>query len=321
MTELTKPNILLYHGGCPDGVFGAYACYLKYGTDSDIQYIPLSYNHRNHEKSINDLIELCTEKNVVMVDFSVSHETTMNLIEKCKSFIVLDHHVTAAEDLKNIPDKNKIFDMERSGATLSYNYFFPDQDVPMIFKYVEDRDIWRWTYKEQSEPFTTALYNKISFRIISNSNSNSNDEHHQRFKELENLTIDQEKINELIKIGLCYLEYKQSIVKDTSTKFQKIKIIKPATSKINNYIGALVNSSVFNSEIGNTISSMEGIAFAIVYTHYYCNGNYFYCSIRSNTNECDVSEIAKLFGGGGHIRASGFLINCDFGDVFEFLKI
>jgi oligoribonuclease NrnB/cAMP/cGMP phosphodiesterase (DHH superfamily) len=305
-------DLLLYHGGCPDGIFGAYACYLKH--NANVTYVPLSYNHRENEESINKLIEFCSNKHVVMVDFSVSYETTMKLIEKCKSFIVLDHN-TALKDLQNVPAQNKVFDMKRSGAVLSYNYFFPDTDVPVAFKYIEDRDIWRWAYKEQSEPFTTALHNKFCMKI------STYEEHPQRFEELTNLIDTDEKINKLIDIGKAYLEYKQSLIKDISSKFQKIRIIKPATLKINSYIGALINSNVFGSEIGNTLSSLEGINFAIIYTHHYKdNTNHFYCSIRSNTDDCDVSEIAKLFGGGGHIRASGFNINCDFGDVFEFIK-
>lgn len=311
-------DILLYHGNCPDGVFGAYACFLKYGEK--VLYVPLTYKHRNNADSISKLMDLCTNKHVVMVDFSLSYQSTMKLIEITKSFIVLDHHHSALIDLENVPNENKIFDMGRSGAVLSYNYFFPDQTVPIVFKYVEDRDIWKWTYKEQSEPFTTALYNKYSFHIP------IWEEHIKKFGELADLIDTEEKINKLIDIGKAYLEYKQSIIKDLSSNFKKIRIIKPATIKINSYVGALINSNVFGSEIGNLLSSMDGIDFAIIYTHNFDNNgtintNYFNCSIRSNTDECDVSEIAKLFGGGGHIRASGFTITGDLFDVFELIKI
>jgi hypothetical protein len=308
---MQKINVLLYHGGCPDGFFGAYACYLK-NKNSNITYIPMYYHYHSKEQPFNNLLAMCNNKNVIMVDFSLPYQCMNQLINKSKSFIVLDHHHTAKEHLINIPDKNKIFDMLQSGATLSYNYFFPDQEIPRIFKYVEDRDLWKWSYAE-SNPFTTALYNKFSFNV------KTYNEHEERLKSLHDMIDTDEKINDLINIGKIYLEYKESIVSDASNKYQKIKI-KTHDNKYANYVGAFINYTIFASEIGSVVSNNNDIDFTIVYKHSYDGNNHnIYCSIRSVSDECDVSEIAKIYGGGGHKRASGFSLQGDLKKYFDFI--
>jgi len=79
--------------------------------------------------------------------------------------IVLDHHKTALERLGNEASLGenvvKVIDMERSGATIAFDYFkdkifSPDvavkhpsileefERVRKLFLYIEDGDLWRW---------------------------------------------------------------------------------------------------------------------------------------------------------------------------------
>ena len=55
---------------------------------------------------------------------------------------VIDHHITAQEALKGLD--YCVFDMEQSGATLTWQYFFPKKPIPSMLSYIEDRDLWRW---------------------------------------------------------------------------------------------------------------------------------------------------------------------------------
>lgn len=79
--------------------------------------------------------------------------------------IVLDHHKSALEMLGNEASLGenvvKVIDMERSGATIAFDYFkdkifSPDvavkhpsileefERVRKLFLYIEDGDLWRW---------------------------------------------------------------------------------------------------------------------------------------------------------------------------------
>jgi oligoribonuclease NrnB/cAMP/cGMP phosphodiesterase (DHH superfamily) len=59
--------------------------------------------------------------------------------------LVLDHHKTAQEALQgfDVPNVAIHFDMERSGAGLAWDHFYPGDERPFLVNYVEDRDLWR----------------------------------------------------------------------------------------------------------------------------------------------------------------------------------
>jgi nanoRNase/pAp phosphatase (c-di-AMP/oligoRNAs hydrolase) len=71
---------------------------------------------------------------------------------------------------------------------------------------------------------------------------------------------------------------------------------------------ALVNASWNHSEIGNALAKNADIG--MVWCEHMHGTMRF--SLRS-LGEIDVSEIAKIFGGGGHKNASGFTIPMEFG--------
>lgn len=301
---IIEPDYVLYHGGCFDGFTGAYACFLKYPNNKNITYIPMGHNFEYND----EFIEQFRDKKVVVIDYSTPYDVTNKITAITKEFLIIDHHVSAQKDLENIDDKYKIFDMKFSGAVLAYKYFFPDLEIPLGFQYIQDRDIWKWEFDE-SKPFTSALFMKFNIKKI--------DDHYQKFKEYDDL-INENKINNLIDCGNTIIEVNTSIINNQINYFQKIKI---KNSDFNNFNGAILNSSVFPSEIGNILSSKVSIDFAIIYTHQFNvndDQNTWNCSIRSNSDECNVSLIAKSFGGGGHVRASGFRLKGNLNDYFEF---
>lgn len=91
--------------------------------------------------------------------------------------MVLDHHKTTLEILGSAApisgNEIKVLDMERSGATIAYDYFMEKllcADVPFhidcvlaefqrmrrIFEYIEDGDLWRW-HLPHSKAFSSGL--------------------------------------------------------------------------------------------------------------------------------------------------------------------
>ena len=64
----------------------------------------------------------------------------------------------------------------------------------------------------------------------------------------------------------------------------------------------MVNSPFFQGEIADEFQDQD---FVLVYNKIKSG---YKCSIRTRRSDVDVSLIAKHFGGGGHQKASGFLI-------------
>jgi len=69
---------------------------------------------------------------------------------------------------------------------------------------------------------------------------------------------------------------------------------------------------MFSSDLGHALSKLSG-TYGLTY-NWYGKRQYYECGLRSIA-EFDVSELAKVFSGGGHKNASGFTV-----DQTTFLK-
>jgi oligoribonuclease NrnB/cAMP/cGMP phosphodiesterase (DHH superfamily) len=271
-------QLVYYHGHCPDGFAAACVAWKARGERSE--YVGL--DHGGSWKPA-EIIERAKGKHVVVVDFCFKKEVTDALIASCASFLVLDHHASAEIELAGVSERNKVFQMHQSGATLSWNFFFPERPVPLLLRYVEDRDIWRWALKD-SEEVTTAL----------------------QMTEQEFLTFDaileggESAIAELADKGKAITAYKRDVIR-SHVKRAAACTIKAAPQ----FRAAVVNSSVLASEIGNALCQQPGVQCGVVWSWDH-ESHSCRVSLRSDSDEVDVSLIAKQFGGGGHKRAAGF---------------
>src|SRR5690606_37775449 len=109
-------------------------------------------------------------RDVLLVDFSYERAVLERMASKARSIVILDHHKSAAEDLavfavhdpspgairwvdvprllreleaRNRPPVIAVFDMERSGAGITWDFFFGPRARPWLIDYIEDRDLWR----------------------------------------------------------------------------------------------------------------------------------------------------------------------------------
>lgn len=109
----------------------------------------------------------------IFIDFNLFGDSII-------SVVVLDHHKTAKELLgggtSETENVSKVIDMDRSGATISYDYFKEKlitgnnneaadgnavkigefDRVRRLFEYIEDRDLWRWKLPD-SKAFSSGL--------------------------------------------------------------------------------------------------------------------------------------------------------------------
>src|SRR5438105_2457679 len=110
--EILRNNVdtVFYHQGCNDGKSAAFAVWFA-NKNKSIKYIGM---HPGKFPAID-----VTGKHVAMVDVSCDCKTIKSIINKAKSFVILDHHVSAEKELTDIPDTHKVFDMKHSGAVLA----------------------------------------------------------------------------------------------------------------------------------------------------------------------------------------------------------
>lgn len=138
----TKPGrpLVIFHNPCLDGFTAAWAVWLQF---PNAEFFPGVYGQAPPD---------CTGRNVYLVDFSYKRPVMEQIMAQANSVLVLDHHKTAEADLANLwktpqGDQEKtavLFDMEKSGARLAWEWFHPNTEVPRLVRYVEDRDLWRF---------------------------------------------------------------------------------------------------------------------------------------------------------------------------------
>jgi len=131
-------QFVLYHANCYDGFGSAWSAWRKFG-DAAV-YQPVTHG--------NPPPEMPAGSDVLIADFAYPRRTLEELADR-HHVQVLDHHKTSEADLRGLPYCE--FDMNRSGAMMTWNFLFPDTPPPPLVQYVQDRDLWRFDLPRSRE--------------------------------------------------------------------------------------------------------------------------------------------------------------------------
>ena len=258
---------VVYHGNCSDGFTGAWAAWLKLGDK--VEYIPYYFG---------SVAKLPLEAEAIMIDCAYPRDILFALRAKTKRVAVLDHHKTNMEDLQNMSDV--IFDMNRSGAMLAWDYFHPGTEPPPLVKYVQDRDLWTKALLSTEEisslvnstDMSWTAWNQLSDTLSMNFDTAA-------AKGAAILAADRKHVKQIC--GLSYMR------------------------DVGGYIVPVVNTSIFLSDVGHELCKRHPDApFAACYFDTQEGKRRW--SLRS-MNGFDCSVVAKKFGGGGHAAACAFM--------------
>ena len=261
--EPSSVDFVIYHANCSDGFGAAWSAWKLLGERAQ-------YHAATHGDAPPDV----SGKNVVVLDFSYDNATTKRLISEAKSFLVIDHHKSAMVELHDINCTK--FDMNHSGAMLSWKFFHPGKEAPRLIKHIEDRDLWKWELPYSRE-FAAA------FDMVPHD-----------FEEFDKF-LDDSAVDDAQERGAYILAYSKTVIS---------KIVKNASKRrLDGKDVLVVNSPHWMSEIGNALSPKCDFAVIWYWDH---ELNQATVSLRAHHEDADVSEIAKKWGGGGHRKAAGF---------------
>lgn len=258
-------TIIIYHAHCSDGNAAAWVGKRKF---PDALLYPS--NHGEPHPNISGA-------DVYILDYSFKRPEMLRMQQEARSLLVIDHHEKAKEELSGLDFC--IFDLEKSGAGLAWDYFFPNETRPFFINYIEDRDLWRWAL-----PFSEEINAGIDSRP-------------RNFATLDNLEAsDPKKILEgLLAQGLPVVNYKRGVVAELSKHAHEVEF--------EGHRVLVANTSTLHSELGAYLCKDR--LFSITWFKN-AKGNFIY-SLRSK--DFDVGAIALKYGGGGHCRAAGFQLN------------
>lgn len=311
--------ICIYHANCADGFTAAWAVWKIF---PEAEFHPGVYGQEPPDVK---------GKRVILVDFSYKPDVLKKMAEKAKSMLILDHHKSAIEEIKafknpegqlfvhmsetytgtinwqrhlddsyqdyceNIPTAiiYTVFDMERSGAMIAWQFFHPEEPVPELIKHVQDRDLWRFELENTREIQSCVFSYEYTFKnwndlveacqyIDSNKMMVAQGAAIERkhFKDISELVAVSKREMNIGGHVVWVVNLPYTMASDACHSLCELPMIDPRDGR------GLLNPPVFGASYYDT-----------------AKGRTF--SLRS-IGEFDVSEIAKKYGGGGHKNAAGF---------------
>ena len=279
--------LCIYHGNCADGFGAAWVVRKALGADK------VEFHAGVYQNDPPDV----TGRAVLMVDFSYKRAVMESIAAMANTVTVLDHHKTAAEDLQPLLDAGVIkgvFDMNRSGAGLAWDYFFPNDPRPMLINHIEDRDLWRFKFPETREiqanifsyPYDFEVWDRLfdtPTTALAVEGAAIERKHHKDIAELTQVVTRKMRIAGHV-VPVANLPY-------------------TLTSDAGHLLCGEIQSP---PGVGGPTTSAFPFAGCYWDTQ---EGRVF--SLRSREDGFDVGEIAKQYGGGGHKHASGFRVPFD----------
>ncbi|CAG8505983.1 4320_t:CDS:2 [Acaulospora colombiana] len=284
-----RKNVLLRVAQA-DGFGAAYSAWKRLGNNAT--YYPAIHG----TPPPNDL----KDKNVGIFDFAYPRSILTELEKQSKSLAIVDHHKSARNELlgdhstHSENSKNYFFDMDKSGARLAWEFFWPDKEVPLLIRYIEDRDLWRFSLPKSRE--FSIFWSSIPYE----------------FEAYDQYVKDESLIEKAIESGSQILNYVDSRISSMKTReaFERKMTVTTVDSSnqpiTKTYNVNVINSSLWQSDLGHALVKKEGVDFSLIF-FYDGKLKRYGVSLRSLDEKTDVSLIAKALGGGGHRNAAGFV--------------
>jgi hypothetical protein len=178
-----------------------------------------------------------------------------------------------------------IFDLNKCGAVLTWEYFFPKQPVPALLHFVDDRDLRRW--RQPSSQYINEALSHLGRSF-------------KKFKELLPLTTE-ELVQNYGDLGEALLNPKltKAIALAQNAQWRNILGHRVLVVEINSLDGYY-----YNEVMAYLYDTYEESLFVATYMHI-DDGYKFSFRSKQGSNAFDVSAIARQFGGGGHHCAAG----------------
>ena len=178
------------------------------------------------------------------------------------------------------------FDMNHSGAMLTWGHFFPDQEPPPLLLHIEDRDLWRFALQNTRQIQANVFSFPYDFQVW----------------------------DMLMAAAPGALAAEGEAIE--RKHFKDIRELLGVTTRdmvIGGYRVPVANLPyTMSSDAGHELA--KGHPFAACYWDT-PEGRVF--SLRSTDDGVDVSAVAKQYGGGGHRNASGFRVSFAQAQAFE----
>jgi hypothetical protein len=286
-----RPPLIVFHDHCSDGFCAAW---LLRHAFPEAELHPANYGADPPD---------CTDKRVIIADFSYKRPVMRQILGEAKKVVVLDHHKTAAAELAGLVDEfmqrpdlvhnppsselpEIVFDMTKSGGRITWDWLndkglLPPhlRTLPWLVEYTEDRDLWKWALPHSRQINAYLRSYEPTF---------------DQWDHWASWYKDGPRWVKMINDGDAILRTEEQIVRAHVERAFEVDFA--------GWRVLCVNATALYSEVGNRLA--EGRPFGLTYFDR-ADGLRSW-SLRRGNVDIDLGKVAAELGGGGHPAAAGF---------------
>ena len=315
----------IYHGGCIDGFTAAWCVYRALGRAHTVRFIAGEYQQPPPMVEPDEL--------VLLVDFSYKRPVLLELAKCCLGVVIMDHHATALEDLRQDLDLiydwsafdfrsaadqieedvlggrpgriYTIFDDARSGAGIAWDALhLDDMGRSFMVGRVEDRDLWRFLLLGSHEVHAVLASHSQTF---------------ERWDALNMQFEEHELRTGLLREGAAILRAHRVRLEELLPQVTRPMDFLTPDGTLTVPVANL--PYIYASEAGDALCDGRdlhgrshghpkcvGVLHHPFCATYYDAPGHRIFSLRSRDGGADVGQIAAKYGGGGHKHSAGFRV-------------
>jgi hypothetical protein len=144
LPEPVQHAVVFYHDDCVDGMMSAIIA----KRFLEEKGLPLLLQAVTYKTDLKPLIkDIKPGASIFFLDFAPHLPDVFAAVEKASQVIVLDHHTWDEADLalagsEECPiSKTIMIDTDKCGATMTWEFFHPEESIPLMLTLVQDRDL------------------------------------------------------------------------------------------------------------------------------------------------------------------------------------
>lgn len=264
---------VIYHANCLDGMTSAAIAYMKLGDSAT--YLPGKYRELDLDAFEGD--------ELILLDFSFDEPTINKLMSKGCQIRIIDHHEEPISKIAHLPLTELVYDVNESGASLSWNYFFQGLELPKMVEHARDYDLFHRQLPGTDAFITFLEQNPLDIpTFVKLLNDMEDPVHYQR----------------ALDIGGPLFQYKTALIDGI------LKEARPCV--IGGEQGWMVNGPYALASMIGSIQSNRTGRYTLIWSER-ADGKVTlsFRGIAGNT----AQRLAQLMGGDGHLRAAGATVS------------
>ena len=154
---------VLFHNDA-DGFGSAFAAWVSLREKHELIFEPAQYGELPPYQKLHEF----RPDQIYILDFSYKAPVLREFMRFLPNTVVIDHHKTSVEELADFPEievsgfhevdgvQTPLFSgvrvfQENSGCVLSWLFFNPNDEIPELLHYVQDRDLWKFELEHSKE--------------------------------------------------------------------------------------------------------------------------------------------------------------------------